>query len=299
MYRSVQRLTDCNYRHPMHIQFNPKKSFILSLFLTGLIFSACDNTIQPFEEEETLFSVYGSFELTDSTHYIRIKDTNKPLIPDSTKELDAEVTLENTANGNHFELEKQTEQMGELYAHNFPVYKEVQPSTEYRLTIENPEGKKAVTYATTPPFSEAESPHIDEFCTTEVEVQFPDAEKPERISSSVGFKYLGEFHWLTYHPETNADGEVSITFEPQGLINIKFMDEFDFTMDPYENPPVLCNELDEDFFRVEFRHFGPEWDGYSTPVSPLESVDVKHGIGFFGAYYDNYFDLPLDTTHVY
>ncbi len=277
----------------------PYHIIIPAVFISVMVFSSCDNTIQPFEDEDAVLSIYGYFKLSDSTHYIRVRDINQPLEVEATKELDADVTLENLENGNIMSLNGHTELMGELYAHNFPVDKPVQPRTKYRLTAENPDGKKAVSYATTPPFTQAEALQVDEHCTTEVEVIFPEVEKSSRLRTRVGFYYSNNFYSLGYHPEENDDGISSIQFEPQGLINIIFMDEFELWHHPYENPPVRCNELDKDHFRIEYRHYGPEWDGYRIPVSPVESIDVKRGLGFFGAFYDNLYDVPVDTAFVY
>lgn len=114
----------------------------------------CDNTIEPFDEETGLFSIYGYLSLSEETNVIRIRDLNTPLLRDPTRELDAKASLENLDDGTTEQLERSRLEFDGIYVHNFEVTMPVEPETEYQLTVERSDGVQATSTATTPTLGE-------------------------------------------------------------------------------------------------------------------------------------------------
>ena len=276
------------------------KSISLILPICYLILlSGCDNSIEPFAERETNYSLYGYFKMSEDRHYMRVKDINKPLLADSTKEIDVEVTFRNLTQGKETVLEGERKRFEDLYVHNFPVDQEVNPLDEYELVAERSTGETSRATVDVPQKTDAIPTPENESCTTEVAVTFPDAAKHLRIDAQVGFEYNGQTLWTPRMAGYDEHDNVSLSFVPQQMINVMFIDGYEPGDDLLFTPPVECTDLDTDQFYVEYYHFGPDWDDYGRPIDPLESFDVENGLGFIGAFHKETLAFPVDTTGIF
>ncbi len=279
-------------------KMNKNIALLLPAFVLLLI-SGCDNTIEPFEEDETNYSMYGYFKMSEDEHYIRVKDVNRPLLADSTRDIDVEVTFKNLTRDEETVLEGERVELEDLYVHNFPVEVDVNPLDEYELVAERSSGETSKASVDVPEWTDAIVTPEDQSCTTEVEVKFPEAAKRQRIEARAGFEMNNQTYWITQFANYDEDDNVTVTFVPQEMINVMFIEDYQPGDDLFSAPPYECSDMDADYFLVEYFHYGSDWDDYGHPIDPLESFDVENGLGFIGGFHKEEITFPVDTTTVF
>lgn len=271
----------------------------LSFIILMIQLHGCNNTIDPFEESEALLSIYGGFNMSETRHMIRVGDVNQPLRADSTRELDAQVSLEIPEDGEVFELSGKRSAYEELYVHNFPIDLEIEPGKTYKIEAQRSDRKTVSSTAKAPQITDAYATPRGENCETEIEVDFPEALHSRRIEAEVGFTYEYDTFWVPLEPELNDEDEVVARFTPQEVIDEIFPENPPCPEGIHDEPRIQCRDFDDDYMQISFKHFGPDWDDYDTPINPLESADVKDGLGFFGIYHEGFHTVPVDTFWVF
>jgi len=286
-----------------------------SIVITGVLFGhACeDRTIDPFEEDDGTYSVYGVLEVNKSPNFIRIKDLNESFFPDSNAALDAEVLFENLKTGNTQMLQDSVVRFGNFLTHNFKVNQPITPLTEYRLEVTGPDGEVVSTVANTPATTDASaSPDENVDCMVSVTFSFKNVVRPEEVLMEVGFFYDGRLFWgstgtvddLEFRP---GEDEMFVRMRPKDLLIEVFPPAglADFITrggDPRNFPAdFLCDELDSDTVLVRYRHLSKEWENFQPDTDagefdPTTSFDVNNGLGFFGALLEDTLAFTVDTT---
>ena len=119
-----------------------KQNKIISgcVFILLLILCSCDNSLEPVDQETGTYSVYGVLDLNEAPNYIRVRDLKIPFTAEATKEIDAEVILQNLDSNSTERLEDIKTQFNGVFQHNFEVDR-IFPDTEYRLTVKNAAGE--------------------------------------------------------------------------------------------------------------------------------------------------------------
>lgn len=271
-----------------------------------------DRTIHPFEEGTNAYSVYGALEVTNPPNYIRVKDLRVPFLSESAKTLDANVTFENLQEGTSTELRDTVVNFSGNYTHNFIVEQQLEPDNTYKLTIEGSEGETVTSTATTPAITDVEL-YIGEVpvtedeevaCEQELTFTYKNVSEPEYISMDIGFKHNGRYHWseigkVDQLKHANNADEMFLKLSPRQLLVEVFPPsgiDNPGTDPRFLNPTVQCDELDSKEVRVQYKHFGPEWDRIKEevgPTDPTESPDVEDGLGFLGAYREGSFTFDI------
>lgn len=274
---------------------------IIPVLITGLCMlgTGCDNTIEPYEDEQTHFSIYGYLDLTETSHYIRVKDVSRALIADSTRDFDADVFFENLETGEIRQLESEVLEEDGMYLYNYPVHKELSPETTYRVLVEDQDGRSSSATATTPEEIDVSIEPVGRNCTTDVVTLLPEVEDSNQVDFFVGFEYKQQRHWIRNIVHINENENGYVEFAPQMILNLAFIEDFEPGDTVWGEPPVQCSDLNDNRFWIRFTHYGPDWAGYERPVSPLESMDVKDGLGFFGAFQQEQHSIPVDTMEIF
>lgn len=78
-----------------------------------------------------------------------------------------------------------------------------------------------------------------------------------------------------------------ISFSPRNIISEAFQENFS------------CTELGSDHIYVAYRRLSSEWQQIDIrPIDPLEARHVEGGLGFLGAFYEQEFEIPIDTSEL-
>lgn len=256
----------------------------------------CDNTIEPFDEETGLFSIYGYLSLSEESNVIRIRDLNTPLLRDSTRELDAKATLENLDDGTTEQLKSNRIEFDGIYVHNFEVTMPVEPETEYRLTVERSDGAQATSTATTPTLGEVTYGPEGEDCYSPIRITFRDIDDPLLVPVSLSFYVDGDKWKIQWYPVRGEGDTAVLEFTAEEVA--KF-----FECDETLGCPPKCAASDDEEIHVHYYHFGPEWINedipwidQDIPINPLESLDIDDGLGFFGGLREGSFTIAINPS---
>jgi len=243
--------------------------------ITFLIGVGCDNTVDPFEEEAGQFSIQGVLTLSQNQHFIRVKDLKDPLIRDSTRVLDATVTLENLATGTTETLADSVVIFDGIFTHNFRTDQDIQPGARYRLTVERPDGRRSQATATMPERTEVDvtPPKTESVgCMEGIILRFQNVPDERLLRRSVGVRWNDELHWVRDDVDTqNGFRPVSIVEEviPRRVL------------DTAPSEALYCTLLDDNRVRIAYTHFGPDWPTDRVLANPIRS-NVENGLGVFG-----------------
>lgn len=283
----------------MYLKASFKTASIALIVLTlGFSFISCEErSIDPFEGEQGVYSVYGALKVGDSTNYIRVRDLLQPFRSDSTYLMDATVTITNLSTDESIELRDTVVTFNGNETHNYIFNKDLELDTQYQITVEGNDGRSVTSVATTPGLTEAKHLPNDEFvfCETPVNFTFANVHPPEFVQMEIGAEYDGTIHWAPMEVvgeiEYNAaEDHMSVQMRPRNLLVEIFTPVI--PDNPYFNryllfPTVGCNQLDSNIIRIRYTHFGPEW-GTGRPQEngpiDIESGLIENGLGFFGAY---------------
>lgn len=261
------------------------------IFICTVAFTSCDNTLNPLEEDEVFFSIYGTLDMTEEVNYFRINDLNSTVLDTSDHQLDAHVTLENLQSGEREVLEDTVVSFEDTYVTNFKSEMEIHPRTEYEITVERSDGATTRSSAITPDTTVMDLQHDQQHkqeapdCTTNVELTLEPIEDPLTVRFYLGVEHLDKIRWFLPHFHTlSVDGQLTYTFTPESMLA-------GITDDVV---PDQCHELETDEFHIRYVRFGPDWHSERH-----DSLAIKNGYGRFGGSYEERIAHPLDTTDVY
>lgn len=244
---------------------------ILTLLVLGLIINSCANTIDPIDEETGIYGIYGVLNPKHEINKIRVKDLNVPYTEEATRNIDAEVTLENLEIGEATLIDSIALRNFEgVFLHNFIYEQPVIPDTEYRLTVRRSDGVSVSLLAKTPtrpmPRITPENPECDTDITFEL-----DPTNNSTVEYLIGFKISPDSLRLLFPEQVLKDPDpmgsnISFTFNPQGEIDSK---------------PFFSEQTCEDYFEnavyIVFTHYGPGF--YERLNAPFDIVESTKRFG--------------------
>jgi hypothetical protein len=247
------------------------------LLLTGLLLlGGCDTTVDPFAEETGVASVYGVLTLSEGPSFVRVKNLNAPLIGDSTRPLDATVTLTNRETGATETLSDSVVAFDGVYTHNFRVDRPLQEATPYRISVEHADGRVQAT-ATMPASTRVDvRPEGPVACTGQVRIAFENVPDPRLVRAEVGVPWRNDVHWVAL--ETTQTGRVPLgRVTPSAALRRVVPESVLLSVGrPEEYCSLLFGPL-----RIAYTHFGPDWPADSVVADPFASP-VENGLGVFG-----------------
>lgn len=286
---------------------------VVFLFSFLMLLTACERSINPYEDREAIYSVYGTLEVGKTLNYIRVRDLKVPLAREEALELDAKVTFENLEVGSSVVLEDTVVRFGDNITHNFIVNEPIKPLGRYRITVERPDGATVQSLATGPHVTEVVvEPGANVACEEQIEFLFKNVPEPEQIRMEVGFYHDNKMQWseveIVAQPERIDDSDdLFISMSPRNLMVEVFTPCLD-CHDPDDGligiplnprilyPTVRCRELQSNVAHIRYTHFGPEWKAVVPvwPVNPDHVLDVENGFGFLGAFSQEEFEITID-----
>lgn len=119
--------------------------FVCILFSSLL--AGCENSFEPIKDNNLYnYSMYGILDLTADTHWVRVMPLRNTIFRDSMGN-DATVRLIRESTGQTEQLEDTLLRLAQnTYVWNFWTTTQLQPSEDYTVTAESPEGE--ITFAT-------------------------------------------------------------------------------------------------------------------------------------------------------
>lgn len=257
-----------------------------------LFWSGCDNTVDPFVEENGQFSIHGLLTVSKVKHFIRVKDLNDPVDADSARVLDATVTLENMSTGTTETLTDSIVTFDGLFTHNFRTDQDIQPGTSYRLRVERPNGRFSEATATMPPAATLEiepTPTDTAKCDGQILLTFEGVPLDGLVRISAAVRWEDQLHWTEQKRLTLPTGG----YVPWRIINQVLPDP---VLRSVGDPAQYCSELlDDDTVHITYTRFGPDWPADSVLANPIES-SVKNGLGIFGGIQRDTVLRTVDTS---
>lgn len=287
-----------------------KTATIVILLFAIITFSSCDDrAINPFENIQGLYSVYGALEVGNSENYVRVRRVDTPLLADSTS-FKGVVTFTNLETGESEVLQDSVINYNGNYTHNFKVNELIMPDQQYKIEVESPEGEITESVASTPtpasfelvpdPFGAGSSVS----CNTEVEFTFENVKDPEFVRMDIGFDHGGRMNWATLDfvdrlEHVPGEDKMTVVLSPTHMLVEVFPPPLpdDPFIDPKTlRPTVNCFQVSDRRVHIRYYHMGKEWNAVlptRTGSIDIESDAVNNGLGFFGAYYKGEFSFQF------
>lgn len=274
---------------------------IIALFTVHCEYRAVD----PFEEREDNFSIYGALDLNDSVHTVRVKNTQTYLLQDSASLEPIVLEFEDQDAGTKKVLEPIVVNFNGNYTLNYPITQKLEPRKSYKITARGPDGKTSSAVATLPGIAIPSADTLginndtgfgepDTECRTEHEFIFSNVKEGEQVFMFSGVVYNGRRIWArtrTVDQPTRIADTDSLT----ALLSVRhfLFDHFPLSDERFVhvNPrfwpaTVDCDELDSNEIIIRYYHLSADWqflDGEDVSTDNLfESGSVENGIGFLG-----------------
>ena len=267
-----------------------------------------DARINPYEEENGIYSIYGALNINETDHVIRVRDLSVVHNDSSSAILDATVTFHDLEAGTSQVLRDSVVQFPAGYTHNFILNKELKPRSTYQVTIEDSDGSTVSSTFTTPGITKVLVLPLDTpiSCSRRFRVDFENLLPDEIIRIEVGFLYQESIHW--FEPNLYCAGveyeeplqQLLVSTTPLFLLNEVFPSNEraqweDCSQAP--SPRVRCRDLDNGAAFFRHLHLGPDWNKVypNYPRDPLDIEDIANGLGFLGAYYDDITEYTVSS----
>jgi len=274
---------------------------LVCTILLVLALGGCENTIEPFSEDES-YSVHGYLSLSRDTQFVRVRSLDRTLAEDAETSLNATVTLENLDSGATYQMQDSVivfrDRASAVTTHNFWVDLSVQPDTRYRLTVEGAEGTTQATTLTPEQRDITPSPTGGN-CLTPIDVEFKGVDAPRRVRAAIEFQATGDFFRdsQTRFVRQSRDGPATLTFRMEEVL-CEYVARQDEPRTPclYES---RCSLLDRGSVTLRYTILGPEWYGNAprdTVPDPTTSPRVTNGLGFFGSVRRGGLQVDIDAS---
>ncbi len=283
------------------MNFNKYISVFLGLFFS-LIIVGCDNTIQPLDRDNGVYSIYGIFDLKKEINFVRVKDLNQTLLQDTSDTIDATVIIEDLQSGMSDVMQDSVVTFDGVKTHNFYTDLNILPDTRYRVSVERSDGRTVSAEVVTPTFAETSVEPVNEDCLTRIDVTFSPVADRNTLRLSFGFNYKGQRWWV--NPRANVLGSISdftdgvgrqvYSFTPKTIIDLYPPGEGNNPFDGDDGITLWCHELDNDQFYIRYTHYGPGFFESSTS----DSLEIPGGTGRLGALYKDTLNFQIDTVNV-
>ena len=282
------------------------KLSIVSLIAFSFFQQSCiETTINPFEDEVELFSIYGAIDLSNTSNIIRIKKLTEPLLQDVSSITPFDVLLSEIESDEEYQLTQEIVNFNGNYTFNYPINIPIKSNSSYKFTMIAPDGGESIAIANTPGIV---IPSVDTLgtnnngpfkfenteCTTEHEFIFSNVKEGEQLYMFSGVNYGDSTLWArtaTVDKLTRIDNTDSL----EALLSVRqlLFDHFPLSDDRFASlnpriwpPTVDCDELDNNEIQIRYLHFSSDWKGLDgdeiTTFFLFDSEAVKNGKGFIG-----------------
>lgn len=280
----------------MHTRRTLPHAYWLVVF-AGLLLAGCDDDfIDPFENEDHYFSVYGFLDPAATEHAVRVVPVTRltesfTSLSDPAATLDARVTSTDLQSGETQRWQHKIKRLtdGSL-GHVFYGKFQVRPGRTYRLTVERADGK-TTTAETTVPFTS----QIQTFERGEVVIASDSSVTQEVFLPGIVSPAEITVVYFTWNNGLNG-GQNEHNLIPYGRVGERVEGGWRFTIRLTEDTPkvksmikVQGQHLVLDNMAVQVTYLDDNWDppgGIFDPqvlAQPHTLSNVSNGYGFWGS----------------
>lgn len=275
------------------MHFSIFKNVMLISLLSFFLVSCIERNLNAFEDTAGFYSVYGAIDADSDINYIRIRNTQVPVI-EGSREFDADVLFKDIETGEITTLQDTVVDFSGFITHNFILDKVLPAKKVYRLTVERDDGASVSSRVTIPGVTEVlVKPAENVRCNQEIEFTYKNVEYPEQIRLEAGIIQGSEIQWanigrfvsLEHRTEAN---EMYLQTTLQNLV---------FEVFPPPFIEISCNEIR--LLHVRYRHLSKEWEVIDEfgqfPPDHSQWMDVENGSGFLGAYREDSLTITVQN----
>lgn len=267
-----------------------------------LFFAGCDNTIQPLDRENGVYSIYGALDLREDVNFVRVKDLNRTLLEDTSGTIDAIVVIEDLQSGDTDVMQDSIVSFEGVKTHNFYTAMDILPETRFRVSVERSDGRTVSAETITPSFAQTNVDPVMEDCLTRINVTFTPVQNRTSLSLRFGFNYEGQRWWV--NPRANVLGNPSdfgsggdsqtYSFTPKTIIDLYPPGEGDNPFDNDDGIELWCHQLDNGQFYIRYTHYSQDY--FDTTTS--DSLQIPKGTGRLISLYKDTLNFRIDTVNV-
>lgn len=276
-----------------------KSSWIYLAITFCLLCTGCDNSIQPLDRENGVYSIYGALDLREDVNFVRIKNLNRTLQEDTSGTIDATVVIEDLKTGNSDVMQDSIVAFEGIKTHNFYTGMNILPDTRYRVSVERSDGRTVSAEAETPSIVQADVEPVMEDCLTPIHVTFTPVEQRNNLRLNIGFNYEGNVQWVPFRENLGAgpgDIDHGGNSETYSFIPKIILDSFSGASNFFDSgaTEIWCHQLDDDRFYVRYTHYGPG----SFESSTSDSLQIPKGTGRLLSLYKDTLNFRIDTVNI-
>lgn len=277
----------------------PKSIWVYLALFFCMFYGGCDNSIQPLDRQNGVFSIYGVLDLREDVNFVRIKDLNRTLLQDTAGTIDATVVIEDLQNGNSDVMQDSIVAFDGVKTHNFYTGMDIMPDTRYRVSVERSDGRTVSAEAETPSRARTNVEPVMEDCLTPINVTFTPVEERINLRLNIGFNYDGGIQWVPYREDIGAgpgDLDSGENTESYSFVPKVILDTYTGANNPFSSGGVeiWCHQLDDDRFYVRYTHYGPD----SFESSTSDSLQIPKGTGRLLSLYRDTLNFRIDTVNI-
>lgn len=265
--------------------------FMFLAFLALIWVGCIERNLDTFEDDAGFYSIYGALDADTDLNYIRIRNTQFPVI-EGSRQFDAEVNFEDVETGEIITLRDTVIDFSGFITHNFILDKELPAKKVYRLSVERDDGASVSSLVTIPDLTEVlVEPSENVRCRNQIEFTYKNVEYPEQIRMEVGVTRGTEIQWANIGVRTQLEhrkesNEMFMRTTPNNLVREIFPPPFQ---------EVTCDKIK--ILHVRYRHLSKEWEIINEfgqfPGDHTQWNDVASGSGFLGAFRKDSFTITL------
>jgi len=250
-----------------------------------IFLGACDNSFDPTDPVDGIYSVHGMLDLLEETSYIRVRDMNAPFTLDATEELDATVTLHNLDSGEVTQLSSNVREFEGVYLHTFLFNDGVVPDTPYQLRVESSAGIELELNTLTPTLPVMQVNRDNNACTTPINLVF-DPMNGGTMTLRFGLEpdtedEKGRWGFLFVFEPTRYTDRVSMTVNPLNM-----------AQGAAGRGGTCSSLLTRGHLYLAIAHYSP---GFYEQLNQ-EVTDILETTRQFGGFYADTLAIPIDTS---
>lgn len=131
--------------------------WMLGVLALGFAAAGCEDTVDPFVEEDRFFTIFGFLDTASDVQYVRVVPLRRTLSPEGDRDIDARVTSLEMESGRTVVWSDSLIQYADgSFGHVFRAPFRPIPGWTYRFTVERSDGKTAAAETTVPLAERAE-----------------------------------------------------------------------------------------------------------------------------------------------
>ncbi|MBO6795164.1 MAG: hypothetical protein JJ895_14740 [Balneolaceae bacterium] len=278
----------------MHLN---RLALVCLLFSVLLLSCERDRVINPFEDNIGTYSAYGALDVDKDLNSIRIRNVSNPFLVDSIVGYeDVSVFFSDFSTNTEVQLQDTIINFNGNYTYNYLIREDLQPASQYGITIRFDGDQESKATFTTPGLSFADTtPDKSSGCFQLMRISFKNIKRPEYVRAEVGVIYQGEERWAEIKTVDQIDyvegrDEMEVKLTVTNLLVDIFPPPPEATINIPPRlwlPTVRCQELDVYTLFIRYIHFGPEWEIFRgtdfLDLTFIDSETIENGLGFIGA----------------